>query len=228
MGSSEPVYFKEALMPEPLPDHIMCAKCAQIKPRRDFKRRLTPKEMRRYGKSGESGTLMTVLSKFCKECRPRKKRWESLGLAELERIKKDGAEFNRISEYRLEKLIARAKEKDVAANASRSLVLKRKHGEKVLTETLKEMDATIKKLRARASNKANGEHKRAYLRQLLAYATRTRDHMKMDISMGDYKKWVQMNPKQFTNYLTTEELSELRTLHDDIPEPERSLMRTIY
>lgn len=153
-----------------LPDHIMCAKCAKIKPRKDFKRRLTPKEMRRYGKSGDSGLLMTVLSKACKACQPKRKRWESLGLAELLRIQKEGAAFHRISEHRLEQLIARAKEKDVAANTSRSLVLKRKHGERVLAETIKEMDAIIRKLRVRASNKANSEPKRAYLRRVLAYA----------------------------------------------------------
>lgn len=211
-----------------LPDHIMCAKCALIKPRKDFKRRLTPKEMRRYGKSGESGTLMTVLSKYCKDCQPKRKAWTSLGLAELERIKKEGAALHRISEYRLEQLIALAKEKDIAANKSRSVVLKRRHGEKVLSETVKEMDAIIKKLRVRASNKANSDEKRAYLRQLLAYATRTRDFMKMDVSIGDYPKWVQMNPKQFTNCLTTEELAELHTLYEAIPETERKRLRKAY
>lgn len=215
-------------MPAPLPEHIQCTKCNQIKPRKEFKRRLTPREMRRYGKSGESGTVMTVLSTKCKACQPKRKRIESLGLAELQRMKRDGAEFHRTTEYKLEALIEKAKAKDDAANQSRSLKLRQHHARTRLEPKLKTLGHIIHKLRVRISISTQSPQKKTYLKRILEYAVRTRDFMKVAIEQGEYREWVQLNPNQFLNNLAKEELRELTDLYNQIPERERAHMKTIY
>lgn len=213
-------------MPEPLPDHIQCAKCRQIKPRAHFKRRLTHRETRRYGKQGEN--VMTVLSKNCKDCQPkRRKNWDTMSQKELLKIQSEGAHLYGITEYRLEKLIANATTKDVDANRSRSLVLRRRHAEKVCAKSLKLADATVKKLRPRLTYKAQSTEKLAYLKLLLAYALRTRNHIKADIGMGNYERW-QDTPKTFTDFLTLGERNEITQAYEHIPHEERLRMRKIY
>ena len=209
---------------EPLPDHIQCAKCAKIKPRKYFKRRLTPKEMRRYGKSGESGLLMTVLSKYCSQCRPRKKRIESLGLAALQRIKKEGAEFHRTTEYKLEKLLEIAQTKDVASNQARSLKLRQQHAREFYASTIKSVDSAIIKLRPRASATNQSEEKRAYFRLALDYAIRTREFIKADTRAGIYPKG-ESRFMHIEELLKPHELKELSHAYEQIPEHERKRMR---
>lgn len=220
------VILSEDIMPEPLPEHIQCAKCRQIKPRAQFKRRLTHRETRRYGKQGEYG--MTVLSKYCKDCQPkRRKNWDTMSQTELLKIQEEGAHLHGITEYRLEALIEKSKNKDVDANRARSLALRRRHAEKVCAKSLKLADATVKKLRPRLTYKAQSPEKLGYLKLLLSYAIRTRDHIKADISMGNYERW-QDTPKTFTDFLTLGERNEITHHYEQIPYEERLRMRKIY
>jgi Na+-translocating ferredoxin:NAD+ oxidoreductase RnfC subunit len=211
-------------MPEPLPEHIQCAKCAKIKPRKEFKKRLTPKQMKRYGKSCESGLLMTVLSKHCKACQPKRKALSKLPLHELKRIKTEGAELHRVSEYRLDALIEKASTKDVTANQSRSLKLRQQHAKEFHAETLNSVDAAIRRLRPRAAHKDLSDEKRAYFRLALEMAIRTREFIKADILAGRYDKG-ERQIKPLSELLTLKDREDLTHAYYQIPEQERQRMR---
>jgi hypothetical protein len=215
--------------PPPLPDHIQCAKCNQIKPRSSFKRKATPREMQRWGKTGESGLVMTVLSKRCSQCRPRKKRPSSLGLTELLKMQKEGAEFHRMSTYQLDRLITAAKKRDVETNMERSLKLRQKHAKRIHAETVNSLDATVKKLRPRIANKKQSPEKRHYLQTLLKFALRARDFVRADISMGRYETDSEgipkPTPKKLGDFLTPTDHKEVKQAYDAIPEAERLNMK---
>jgi hypothetical protein len=180
--------------------------------------------MRRYGKSGESGLLMTVLSKHCKDCQPKRTPITELPLHELKRIKAEGAAFHRVSEYKLDALIEKAKAKDVTANQSRSLKLRQQHASDFYAEILKTVDAHIARLRPRATATKQSDEKREYFKLALEYAKRTRVFIKSDIRAGTYPKG---KPRltRLEQLLKPHELRELSDAYERISEQERQRMR---
>lgn len=170
---------------------------------------------------------MTVLSKNCKACQPKRKKWDTMSPNQLRKIQAEGAHLHGTTEYRLEKLIDAAENKDVDANRSRSLTLRRRHAKKVCSETVNFIAATVRRIQVRLANKKQHPAKLKYFEVLLHYALRTREHIKADISMGRYEPW-RKPPKTFMDYLTQGEKDELKKLFDDMPEDVRSRTRKIY
>ena len=139
--------------------HGLCPKCKLVKPMKSFRKLATPSQMRAWGKEG--AVRMTLVSNYCKECRPKPRPLSKLSPAQIkeriisgETIYKDPAKAEKILANRIE----RSKAAMVRSGKERQYNKKRGRWAGIVEEistTHKRFDLRLRNLIRRSATEGN-------------------------------------------------------------------------
>lgn len=201
------------------PSHIMCAKCREIKSKKEFIKKATPAQSRSWGRAGN--VAMEVVSKFCSVCRPRHKTFSERTPKDMERHLDNGNTI--IPLYKAEAIYhRRVKEgKDKIRDA-----LKRRRYEPrgsvwdALRATLIKKVDCMRATRYRARNGYPPAERIPYADYIYAlgkkYIGVIKHNRKCMVPINDIEFWESL--------ITPQEAAEVLRLYAAIPEPYRHRM----
>jgi hypothetical protein len=205
--------------------HGLCPKCNTVKPLKSFKKLATPSQMRAWGKEG--AVRMTLVSKYCRECRPKPRPLSKLSPAEIkqrivsgETIYKDPAKAEKILANRIERstnaLIRSGKEHQYNKKRERWAGIVEE-----ISTTHKRFDLRLRNLQRRALPSDLGHHSscRDFLyNPHIAYTTACVDALtRIKLLLKSDQLLFAPPPPSWQHLLSFEETTTIQSLYNVLP-----------
>ena len=199
--------------------HGLCPKCKLVKPMKSFRKLATPSQMRAWGKEG--AVRMTLVSKYCKECRPKPVPLSKLSPAKIkeriasgEIIYKDLAKAQKILANRIE----RSKAAMVRSGTEHQLNKKRARWQPIVEEvstTHRLFDLRLRNLIRRSATEGNAHHA---LEGDHSYTTACVDALKrIKLLLKSTQLLLTPPPPSWQHLLSTEEITTIQSLYNVLP-----------
>lgn len=205
--------------------HGLCPKCKEVKHMKSFRKLATPSQMRAWGKEG--AVRMTLVSKYCRECRPKPRPLSKLSPAEIkeriisgEIIYKDPAKAEKILANRIE----RSTNALIRSGKERQFDKKRERWAGIVEEvstTHKRFDLRLRNLTRRAALVGVGHQSpptdfATSCLQLIAYTTACVDALTR-IKLLLKPVPITPPPPSWQHLLTPEESTTIQSLYNVLP-----------
>lgn len=202
--------------------HGLCPKCKLVKPMKSFRKLATPSQMRAWGK--ECAVRMTLVSKYCKECRPKPRPLSKLSPAQIkeriisgETIYKDPAKAEKILANRIE----RSKAAMVRSGKEHQYNKKRGRWAGIVEEistTHKRFDLRLRNLIRRSATEGNAHHQNAFKGEHILYTVACLDALtRIKLLLKSDQLLLTPPPPSWQHLLTEEESTTIQALYNVLP-----------